>query len=84
VYIELKMQGIKLKKETPLCIYINAYRGTYGHSLNYFTKKNIKYKIYRSYVPCPGHAVEYRYHSVPYLHALGFMHFSVHYMVQCL
>ena len=31
---------------------------------------------------CPWHAVDYRHHSVPYLHVLGFTHFIAHYMLQ--
>lgn len=65
-----------------MCIYIDAYRGTPGPSLNYFTKHNITCKRHRAYLSCPGHAVDYRYHIVPYLHALGFMLFSVHHMLQ--
>jgi hypothetical protein len=65
-----------------MCIYIDAYRGRPGPSLNYFTKQNIEYKRHRAYLSCPWHAVDYRYQIVAYLHALGFMLFSVHYMLQ--
>jgi hypothetical protein len=83
LYIKLKMHIIEMRK-TPMCIYINAYRATHGPSLNYFTKNNITYNIHRAYLSCSGHAVEYRPHSVPYLHALGFMHFNVHHILQSL
>jgi hypothetical protein len=67
-----------------MCIYIDAYRGKPGPSLNHFTKQNIKYKGYREYLSCPGHAVAYRYHIMLYLHALDFMLFSVHHMLHSL
>jgi len=33
-----------------MCIYIDAYRGTPGPSLNYSTKHNIKYKRHIAYL----------------------------------
>jgi hypothetical protein len=67
-----------------MCIYIDSHRGKPDPSLNNFTKQNNKYKRHREYLSCPGHAVDSRYRIMLYLHALGFMLFSVHHMLQSL